>query len=497
VVLENFSTNMQRLKLGLTVAALGLGTVALAWPAHVQQGPPALVCRPGQEIRLGLSGVPWWIKGQLGERPVDITRDWHGFSLRIPQDQPDGLSQLEVQLGGLRAQAWNCHLQVDSVPPKLSITTPREGTALAAETVEVQGWADGPFHMNLSLGAGWNDIYFVARDQAGNESRLQRRVFSDRQPPSLSLERMLPDGSSEPLRGKDSPKDSFRVRVLMQDDSGVARLRYRLDGGKWSKAQISNTGHNWQALFPVRDLPEGTRKLEFEVVDLAGRKVSEEADFLVDSSEELGNKMITLGARGQDVSQLQHRLVEAGMLKEEQITSEFDAVTEAAVKEFQKREGLEPTGRVAQLTLAALGPRIFVNLSRFELVLDRPGEEPQRFPVACGQPAYPTPTGSFTVAEKVKDPAWIPPDSPWAKEAETIPPGPGNPLGTRWIGLSWGGVGIHGTNADWSIGSASSHGCLRMHIYDVENLYDMLKEGTPVTIYRGGEDTPQLKHYWP
>ncbi|MFN8607944.1 MAG: L,D-transpeptidase family protein [Vulcanimicrobiota bacterium] len=488
---------MQRAKLALMVAALGLGTVALAWPAHVQQGPPALICRPGQEIRLALSGVPWWIKGRVGERPVNVSRDWHGFSLKIPTDQPEGPGQLEVQLGGLRGQSWICPLQVDSVAPRLSISSPAEGTALAAESVELRGSADGPFSLNLPLGPGWNEIHLVARDSAGNESRLTRRLFSDRKPPSLSLERLLPDGSSEPLRGKDSPKDSFRVRVLMQDDSGVARLRYRLDGGKWSKAPLTQSGHSWQAVFPLRNLAEGSRKLDFEVVDLAGRKVSEEADFLVDSSEELGNKMITLGARGQDVTQLQRRLVDAGMLKDEQVSGEFDGQTEDAVKEFQKREGLTPSGRVAQLTLAALGPRIFVNLSRFELVLDRPGEEPQRFPVACGQPAYPTPTGSFTVAEKVKDPAWIPPDSPWAKEAETIPPGPGNPLGTRWIGLSWGGVGIHGTNADWSIGSASSHGCLRMHIYDVEALYDMLKEGTPVTIYGGWEDSPHIKHYWP
>lgn len=474
-----------------------MGLVALAWPAHVQKGPAEVDCRPGQEIRLGLSGVPWWVKGRIGEREVPVVRDWHGFRISLPEDQPDGTVPLVVELGGLRGETWNCQLRVDSVAPQLSVSEPGEGIALAAESVNVRGLADGPFRLNLALGAGWNEIYFVARDAAGNESRLKRRVFSDRQSPTLSLERLLPDGSSEPLRGKDSPKDSFRVRVLMHDDSGIAALRYRLDGGKWQKPPLSYQRSSWQALFPLRNLAEGSRKLEFEVIDQAGRKVSEEADFLVDSSEELGNKMMTLGARGQDVTQLQRRLVEANMLSEEQVTGEFDASTEAAVKEFQVKEGLPSTGRVAQLTLAALGPRIFVNLNRFEMVLDRPGEEPVRFPVACGQPAYPTPTGSFTVVEKVKDPSWIPPDSPWAREAETIPPGPSNPLGTRWIGLSWGGVGFHGTNADWSIGSASSHGCLRMHIYDVETLYEMLKEGTPVTIYGGWEDSPHLKHYWP
>ncbi|ODT79091.1 hypothetical protein ABS71_01290 [bacterium SCN 62-11] len=483
--------------MALLAGGLGLGIVALAWPAHVQGGPTRLDCRPGQEIRLGLSGQPWWVKGHIGEREIPVVRDWHGFRLNIPEDQPDGPAELKVELGGLRGENWDCPLRVDSTPPKLTISKPSEGAVLAADSVKIRGSADGPFQMNLPLGPGWNDIQVVARDPAGNESRLTRRVFSDRKPPSLSLERLLPDGSSEPLRGKDSPKDSFRVRILMQDDSGIANLRYRLDGGKWQKSPLSMSDGNWQSVFPLRNLPEGGRKLEFEVTDHAGRKAREEADFVVDSSEELGTKMVTLGARGQDVIQLQRRLVEANMLSEDQVTGEFDTVTEEAVREFQRREGLPTTGRVAQLTLAALGPRIFVNLRRFELVYDRPGQEPVRFPVACGQPAYPTPTGSFTVAEKVKDPSWIPPDSPWAKEAETIPPGPSNPLGTRWIGLSWGNVGIHGTNADWSIGSASSHGCLRMHIYDVEALYDMLKEGTSVTIFGGWEDSPHLQRYWP
>lgn len=479
------------------LGGLGLGFLALAWPAHIQGGVARLDCRPSQEIRLGLSGVPWWVKGRIGDREVAVVRDWQGFSLTVPEDQPDGAASLKIELGGLRGESWTSQLEVDSLAPRLSVSFPVEGSALTSESIQLRGSADGAFELPLNLGPGWNEIKLVARDAAGNEAHLTRRVFSDRQPPSLSLERVLPDGSSEPLRGKDSPKDSFRVRVLMQDDSGITALRYRLDGGKWEKPALSYQGKTWQALFPLRNLAEGTRKLEFEVIDHAGRKVKEEADFVVDSSEELGTKMITLGARGQDVTQLQRRLVDAGMLSDEQVTGEFDGPTEDAVKEFQMREGLPSTGRVAQLTLAALGPRIFVNLGRFELVLDRPGEGPVRFPVACGQPAYPTPTGSFTVAEKVKEPSWIPPDSPWAQEAKTIPPGPSNPLGTRWIGLNWGNVGIHGTNADWSIGSASSHGCLRMHIYDVEALYDMLKEGTPVNIYGGWEDSPHLKRYWP
>jgi lipoprotein-anchoring transpeptidase ErfK/SrfK len=105
------------------------------------------------------------------------------------------------------------------------------------------------------------------------------------------------------------------------------------------------------------------------------------------------------------------------------------------------------------------------------------------FGVAIGMPGHETPTGSFHVVDKRKNPTWLPPDSPWAKGLGPIPPGPGNPLGTRWIGTSAPGVGIHGTPADWSIGSAASHGCLRMHIPEVETLYEDVVVGMPVDIH--------------
>jgi len=80
------------------------------------------------------------------------------------------------------------------------------------------------------------------------------------------------------------------------------------------------------------------------------------------------------------------------------------------------------------------------------------------------------------------NPTWLPPNSDWAKDAKPIPPGATNPLGTRWIGTSAPGVGIHGTPDDASIGSYASHGCIRMHIPDVEDLYARVVIGMPVII---------------
>jgi len=104
------------------------------------------------------------------------------------------------------------------------------------------------------------------------------------------------------------------------------------------------------------------------------------------------------------------------------------------------------------------------------------------FGVATGQAQYPTPSGTFEIVDKQRDPWWHPPDSEWAKDAEPIPPGPGNPLGTRWMGLTAPGVGIHGTPDDASIGYSASHGCIRMHVPDAEWLFDNADWGTPVVI---------------
>jgi lipoprotein-anchoring transpeptidase ErfK/SrfK len=104
------------------------------------------------------------------------------------------------------------------------------------------------------------------------------------------------------------------------------------------------------------------------------------------------------------------------------------------------------------------------------------------FNVATGQSAYPTPLGRFEVKVKWRDPWWYPPPSDWAQDKDPVPPGPGNPLGTRWMGLSAPYVGIHGTPDAASIGYSVSHGCIRMLIPQVEWLFEQVEIGTPVFI---------------
>jgi lipoprotein-anchoring transpeptidase ErfK/SrfK len=103
--------------------------------------------------------------------------------------------------------------------------------------------------------------------------------------------------------------------------------------------------------------------------------------------------------------------------------------------------------------------------------------------VATGQARYPTPSGMFDIVTMQRDPWWYPPTyDDWAKDLKPVPPGPGNPLGTRWMGISAPGVGIHGTNSETSIGYSVSHGCIRMHVPDAEWLFDQVRLGTPVVI---------------
>jgi L,D-transpeptidase catalytic domain/Putative peptidoglycan binding domain len=136
-----------------------------------------------------------------------------------------------------------------------------------------------------------------------------------------------------------------------------------------------------------------------------------------------------------------------------------------------------------EVTREHYGPVIVIARDSHRLRLFNGTKLVREFGVATGQSAYPTPTGTFSIATMQRDPWWIPPpNSPWATGAKPIPPGPGNPLGTRWMGLSAPLVGIHGTPDAASIGYSASHGCIRMRIPDASWLFDHVEVGTPVVI---------------
>ncbi len=134
---------------------------------------------------------------------------------------------------------------------------------------------------------------------------------------------------------------------------------------------------------------------------------------------------------------------------------------------------------------AAAAPQnaIVVNLSKFRLDLYERTHLIDHFPVGVGRLSFATPPGAYFVKYKERNPAWRNPGSSWARSMPWyMPPGPRNPLGTRALGLDRGALVIHGTPEPWSIGSRSSHGCIRMLRADVERLFDLVPPGTPVFI---------------
>ena len=134
-------------------------------------------------------------------------------------------------------------------------------------------------------------------------------------------------------------------------------------------------------------------------------------------------------------------------------------------------------------TAANFGPVIVITRSTNTLRFYSGPSLVRTFSVATGQTIYPTPAGLWQIMDMQRNPWWYPPvQDAWARGLKPVPPGPSNPLGTRWMGLNAPGVGIHGTDAPTSIGYSVSHGCIRMQVPDAEWLFEHVHVGTPVVI---------------
>ncbi len=161
---------------------------------------------------------------------------------------------------------------------------------------------------------------------------------------------------------------------------------------------------------------------------------------------------------------------------------------EAALQDPAHRKVEVRTEKVKpEITTAELAEKyptyIVVDRSSFQLSLYRNLELEKTYTVAIGAEGYATPTGLYDIQDKQVDPVWNVPDSDWAGSlaGQQIPAGPENPLKARWMGF-YNGAGIHGTDDVGSLGSAASHGCVRMAVADVIDLFDQVDVGTPVYI---------------
>lgn len=133
---------------------------------------------------------------------------------------------------------------------------------------------------------------------------------------------------------------------------------------------------------------------------------------------------------------------------------------------------------------------IVVSLEDRKLALVENGEVKKVYTVAVGKPTTPSPVGRFTIEHRVMNPTY-------SHNGKTVAPGPGNPVGTRWMGLSKAGYGIHGTNEPKSIGKAASHGCIRMAKADLEELFPLVKAGDMVELIGQRDEETATLFGWP
>ena len=163
--------------------------------------------------------------------------------------------------------------------------------------------------------------------------------------------------------------------------------------------------------------------------------------------------------------------------------SRLAAVAMAAVLVLGSKLG-EAQQSMAQ---AAIAKRVIVvSLEDRKLALVEDGELKKVYGVAVGKPSTPSPVGTFTIERRVANPTY-------SHDGRIVPPGPQNPVGSRWMGLSIHGYGIHGTNVPSSIGKAASHGCIRMGKADVEDLFAQVQVGDTVELIGArNEQTAQL-----
>ena len=452
-------------------------------PGHVVDGstPIRIVLQSPDEVRAA--------RLLLDGRDVTAAaqRTDGGFVLPMPR-LADGPHRMTVaitssnMMSGGERYAWT--FATDRTPPRLApavapnwttsaritgATEPHATVTVAWTGGETTTTADGSgrFDVTPAIPEGRVPVTMTATDAAGNATTATRMLRVDAQRPRLRM------------AGADGwVRDTDRPTVYAFVDSASPTTLVAKVNGQDAEVKPLSVGYTIE----TGRLPQGRSTLQLFITNALGKTTTRTKTINVNSTEKLTNDLTLVpGARGGDVARLTRRLRIVHAWKGP-LSWKYDQRVFDAVKAYQAKIGLPADGIARPALLARTGGKIVVVEHEFKLYLYLDGKIAKTYPVAVGQPAYPTPTGDFVITDKIENPTWTPPNSPWAAGLEPIAAGPSNPLGTRWIGTSAPLVGIHGTPEDWSIGSAASHGCIRMHISDVEALYPHVTVGMPVEI---------------
>lgn len=362
--------------------------------------------------------------------------------------------------------------------PGTELKVTLNGTRLIDPTV----YGGGTFFLPVDLGMEDNILKLKAKDQAGNKAYRKIRIVIDREPPVIL--------GMAPVSKKNIKTATPEIEATIgEKDSEVKKICFKVNG---QKVQGYYDRLSAKAKADIIELAEGKNDIELEAEDTAGNKASAKWACLVDSSEEFGKRTIVEGAVGADVKELQARIIMHGF-DIGKPTASYDAGMTQAVKRLQNDNGLPISGIVGPEELRILKPqkldtsqvipnaRIVIEISRRALQLYSGTELIKVYPIAVGKGGrFKTPVGKHRIRKKIVNPTWYPPA--WAGISHPISPGPNNPLGNREMKLSVSGYSIHGTNRPTSIGSAATHGCIRMYPSDVLEMFEVVNVGTPVEI---------------
>ncbi len=422
---------------------------------------------------------------------IDISARSHktpaGYMIKMP-DLKDGTHTVTIEIESSdllsSASTYQWTFNADATAPILTATT----SATWTDSAEIKGtsepgaiitaeWQDGQvvtrvdstgnFELAPVVPDGATPVVLTATDPAGNKTRARQVLRVDTAPPKVNIEL---NAKQDWVRDTDRPK----VYAFVKSASPI-KVVAKINGQE-AKVTPFSIGYTIE---PGK-LPQGRSELTLYVTNATGKTATRKQKINIDSTETLTNHLtIAPGAQGQDVARLTRRLKVAGVWTGRP-SWVYNKRVEAAVRTFQKQSGLPEDGIARPALLAKTVGKIVIIKSKFVLNLYLDGKLVKQYPVAIGMPAYPTPTGNFVITEKLENPTWIPPNSPWAAGLEPVPPGANNPLGTRWIGTTAPLIGIHGTPQSWTIGTAVSHGCIRMYMADVEELFKRVTVGMPI-----------------
>lgn len=358
----------------------------------------------------------------------------------------------------------------------------------------------------LSDGVTRRDGYYIlalSKEIENSEHVLSYRTayapFNNRSVQTISrftVDTKLPDVEFPGANNKLIAKDVAQPRTYWGVSEPGAEISVRAGSSENVKAETDSSGH-----FRISFLPKGQDVLLIDAKDLAGNtKTTEVSVGLDDTAPELRSVNFESGRSYFDPEFLpQLTVADTSELKSVKlfvngrVADSSTNIKEASFVADEITRGrntievlaYDGAGNSSRMfyTIDVYRTRIMIDLGKRELKLLEGQKIVKSYKISIGMEGFNTPRGTFKVIKKRKNPTWYNPKAEWSKDMpETIGPGPGNPLGTRALYLNAPNIRIHGTYKSGSIGTAASHGCIRMLIKDSEELYDLVPVGTPTVI---------------